>query len=115
MARPRREPVSKMGAPGKAHVSENRIRSGRYCFWATIRVTSVGRSIWKTNNGWRPMWQCTRVKAAVRQSWELLCYLDCCAAVAAAGNCKLCTAAPADACRATSVGVIEEIANPADA
>jgi TrmH family RNA methyltransferase len=54
MARPQREPVSKMGAPDKAHVSENRRRSGRYCFWTTIRGTSVGRSIWKTNNGWRP-------------------------------------------------------------
>src|ERR1700739_2413565 len=115
MARRRREPVSKRGAPGKAHVTENRRMSGRYCLLAIIRVTSVGRSIWKTNNGWRPMWQCTRVKAAVRQKREPLCYLDCCAAVAAVGNYKLYTAAPAAACRATSVGVIEEIASPADA
>jgi hypothetical protein len=39
----------------------------------------------------------------------------CCAAAAAAGNCKLSIAAPAAVCRATFVGAIEGIANPADA
>jgi DNA invertase Pin-like site-specific DNA recombinase len=90
-------------------------KSGRCCFWAIIRGTSVGRSIWKTNNGWRPMWQCTRVKAAVRRSWVPLCCPACCAAGSAAGNCKLSTAVPAAACRGTSVAVIEEIGSPAGA
>jgi Recombinase len=44
-----------------------------------------------------------------------LCCPACCAAVSAAGNCKLSIAAAVVACQDMSVGAIGEIANPAGA
>jgi DNA invertase Pin-like site-specific DNA recombinase len=82
---------------------------------AIIRGTSVGRSTWKTNNVWRPMWHGPTVKAAVQLSLGPLCYPVYCAAVDAAENCRSFIAVPAAACHDTSVGVIEEIADPANA
>jgi hypothetical protein len=60
------------------------------------------------------MWPRSKVKAAVLRSWAPLYYPVCCAAVGAAGNCRLSTAAPVVACHDMSVTVIEEIANPTD-
>jgi DNA invertase Pin-like site-specific DNA recombinase len=34
----------------------SRKKSGRSCLWTIIRGTSVGRSIWRINDGWRRMW-----------------------------------------------------------
>jgi hypothetical protein len=69
----------------------------------------------ENQNVWRPMWHGPTVKAAVQLSLRPLCYPAYCAAVDAAGNCKLFIAVPVAACHDTSVGVIEEIAGPANA
>jgi len=61
------------------------------------------------------MWHGPIVKAAVLLSLEPLCYPAYCAAVDAAGNCKSFIAVPSGPCHDTSVGVIEEIAGPANA
>src|SRR6266567_7498765 len=115
MARPRHEPGSRMGEPGKARATGNHKMSGRCCLLTIIRGTSVGGSIWRIKNVWRPMWHGPRVKAAVLPSLEPLCYPAYCAAVDAAGNCMWFTAVPVAACHDTSVGVIEEIVDPATA
>src|ERR1700677_1505065 len=115
MARLRHEPGSRMGEPGKARVTGNHKMSGRCCLLAIIRGTSIGRSIWETKNVWRPMWHGPTVKAAVQLSLGPLCYPACCAAVDVAGNCKSFIAVPVAACHDMSVGVIEEIADPANA
>src|ERR1700692_4486345 len=115
MARPRHEPGSRTGEPGKARVTANRKMSGRCCLLAIIRGTSVGWSIWRTKNVWRPMWHGPTVKAAVQLSLGPLCYPAYCAAVDAPGNCKSFIAVPAAVYHDMSVGVIEEIADPASA
>jgi hypothetical protein len=51
----------------------------------------------------------------VQLSLGPLCYPVYCAAVDAAENCRSFIAVPAAACHDTSVGVIEEIADPANA
>ena len=89
--------------------------NGRCCLSTIIRGTSVGRSIWKTDGDWRPMWHGPIVKVAARQNWVQLCYPACCVAVDADGKCKLYIAAAAAECLDMSVRVIGETADQATA
>ena len=59
------------------------------------------------------MWHGPTVRAAVLLSLEPLCYPAYSAAVDVAENCKSFIAGPVAACHDTSVGVIEEIEDPA--
>jgi hypothetical protein len=59
------------------------------------------------------MWDRTRVKAVVLRNWAPPCGPACCAAVAAAGNCRWSIAAPVDACPDMFALVIEETVDPA--
>jgi hypothetical protein len=92
-----------------ALVIENHKKSGRSCLSIIIRGTSVGRSIWRTNDGWRRMRLGAMGKEVAPRSWARLSYRAYFVVVVVAGNCKYTTAAMAAKCHATPAEEIEEI------